>query len=364
MNKKTKIVFAIAVSFPAIILIAITVIYIQWLNLKTKPFLDMDGNIIQESVSETAWLKLGGMKQFVMIRGKDVSNPVLLFLHGGPGSPEMALVRKYCNTLEEHFIVVNWDQRGAGKSYSPFIPKNEMKIDGFLADARELTSYLKSRFGKRKIYIVGHSWGSILGVNLVQKYPDDYYAYVGIGQVVNMKENERVSFEHVFDIAKNIGDKNAIKELSALKETYPNTGKNGIHDLMTERKYLLKYGGVMYGQKDYSSLIKDFGIDEYNLYDIYLFLSGSYFSINAMWYDLLSEIDFSGDATFKVPVYIIMGSYDYNTPIPLAEKYFQKIHAPKKEFFEFEKSAHMIINEEPENFCRILIERVKKDTYH
>ena len=129
-----------------------------------------------DSTSIPQFITLGGIPQAVLIRGLDTTNPVLLMLHGGPGFTEMALFATYNQDLEKDFIVVNWDQRGAGLSYDPSIPDSTMNIQQFVNDAHELVSWLKKRYNREKIYLLGHSWGSILGIHLTQQYPQDFYA--------------------------------------------------------------------------------------------------------------------------------------------------------------------------------------------
>jgi pimeloyl-ACP methyl ester carboxylesterase len=135
------------------------------------------------SVAELDRLKIGGVYQYVLIRGDDTANPVLLFLHGGPGMPMMYLAYRFQRPLEAKFIVVQWDRRGAGKSYDPRIATSSMSLKQEMSDTRELVNYLRARFHKRRIYLVGHSYGTLLGVLVVQHYPQLFLAYVGIGQL-------------------------------------------------------------------------------------------------------------------------------------------------------------------------------------
>ena len=160
---------------------------------KTPKIKDSYGNIKQDSITSLEKITLGGIKQTILIRGHDTKSPILLFLHGGPGFPEMDIAYKFQRKLEEHFIVVNWDQRGAGKSFSKKIPRESMTIEQFISDAHELIRFLRERFDKEKIYLVGHSWGTTLGLLLTQRYPELFFAYVGIGQVVNALESEQIS---------------------------------------------------------------------------------------------------------------------------------------------------------------------------
>ena len=292
---------------------------------------DSNGKIIQGSIASLERIKIGGVKQTVLIRSKSINNPVLLILHGGPGSSEMAAFRHYNSKLEDYFIVVNWDQRGAGKSYSPFIDKKTMNISQFVSDTIELANLLKNRFNKEKIYLLGHSWGSGLGIRAVEKSPELFYAYIGVGQIVNMVENEKLSYKFTLEKAKELKDDRAIKELSSIKN-YPWSGSQGMKYLMTERRWLAEFGGVLYGEKGYGKMFSAFKSPEVNIFDLFLFFSGSYFSINNMWQELVDKTDFLKTSTsLKVPVYFMIGKHDYNVPFELSEKYFNILKAPKKE---------------------------------
>lgn len=326
---------------------------------KTPKIKDDKGNVIPTSIASLERVTLGGVKQWLLIRSHNVDNPILLFLHGGPGSSEMGFAHKFERNLEKHFLIVNWDQRGTGKSFSRRIPKESMTIEQFVADAHELILNLRERFRKEKVILVGHSWGTVLGVLLAQKYPELIAAYVGIGQVVNITENERISHQFTLQQAKLENNKKAIRQLMKVEPPYT----NNLRQLNIQRKWLGKYGGVLYGQKSMWPLLKImFQAPEYTVRDVIKFLMGTMFSIISLFEKIVNEIDFLKTATkLAVPVYIISGKYDYNTPFELAEKYYQKLQAPKKEFIWFEKSAHSPNYEETEKFDEVMIEKVLKE---
>ncbi|MFW9923722.1 MAG: alpha/beta fold hydrolase [Candidatus Thorarchaeota archaeon] len=164
-----------------------------------------------KSIASLEKITINGLKHWVLIRGHNLENPLLLFLHGGPGSPEMGFAHKYERNLEKHFIFVNWDQRGAGKTFSFRTPKESMNVEQFISDGHQLISYLLERFKKKKIVLVGHSWGSELGTLLVQRYPELFYTYIGIGQVVNTEINEQLSFEFTIREAERTKNKKALR---------------------------------------------------------------------------------------------------------------------------------------------------------
>lgn len=213
------------------------------LGTRTKKIKNPDGTIASESITSLEKVMLGNLNQYILIRGKNKNNPVLLFLHGGPGSAQIGFAPRYQHSLEDDFVVVNWDQRGAGKSYSENIPKDTMTLEHFISDANELVDYLCHRFGRSKIFLVGHSWGSVLGSMLVYCYPEKFEAYIGIGQVVNMNDNERLSYQYVLKEAKKSNNKRAVKSLEGIGEP---PYKNEIKDLMTQRKWLGKFKGAVY----------------------------------------------------------------------------------------------------------------------
>lgn len=326
---------------------------------KTPKIKDDKGEVIPTSIASLEEITLGGIKQWILIRSHSVENPLLLFLHGGPGSAEMGFAHKYERKLEEHFLFVNWDQRGAGKSFSRKIPKESMNIEQFVSEAHELVLFLMDRFKKKKIVLVGHSWGSALGVLLVQRYPELFSAFVSIGQLTNLIDNEKVSLQFTLDEAKKRGNKKAVKQLLKLQPPY----YNEIQQLNRQRKWMAKFGGAVHNQTSMWPIIKEMlKAPEYTLRDSLGYFQGTVFTIKSLWVEIIEKIDLVKDARkFSVPVYFIVGRYDYNTPFELAEQYFKKIHAPKKEFIWFEKSAHSPNFEEPEKFDEVMIEKVLKE---
>ena len=329
-------------------------IFYSW----TPKIKDSTGKIKRNSVASLEKIDLNGVKQCILVRGHDTSNPVLLFLHGGPGSPEMGIAYYYQRRLEEHFTVVNWDQRGAGKSYSRKVPIETLNTEQYISDTFELVQLLLTRFNKKKIFLVGHSWGSILGSYVVQRYPELFHAYVGIGQVANMIQNERISFEFVYEQAKKAQDEKAIKKL---EEISPYTGKNR-KAMHIQRKLLAKYHGGTWKLNGEKEFIKQgFGSPEYNILDYYKFIKGASFTSKAMLKELMEFDLFKDVPVLKVPVFICQGRHDYQTPFELAKQWFDQLQAPKKEFIWFEESAHSPNLEEPEKFDSVLIDAVLKE---
>lgn len=328
---------------------------------KTESFKDDSGVIIEGSVAETVKLKLGGMDQYVIIRGRDTKQPVLLFLHGGPGSPEVSFFSKLYPELEETFIVAHWEQRGSGKSYSKEIPDESMTLDQFVEDAHQLTEYLKERFNRDKIYIMGHSWGSQLGMHVIAKYPEDYHAYLGVSQVVNTRESERISYDWTLEEAKKRDDEKAIKVLQNLEFPSSNDADEWLKYVSTQKKFVTRYGGTTHSNINfikYFILAKEYTLKE----KLYFINSNALYSLRHLWDYLINTNLIEDIPEVDVPVFIFQGVYDYHTPYILAKEYYDNLKAPVKKFYTFENSAHNPHFEEKDKFHDIIINDVLKNS--
>mgnify|MGYP001417842235 CR=1 FL=1 len=330
----------------------------------TPPIKDPQGRPLPGSIASLEKVVLGGKEQWILIRGEDSTKPVILFLHGGPGTSQMDLIRKYTPELEKHFVVVSWDQRGAGKSYAAIDPDSGMTMGQIVSDVCKLTEKLRQRFQQQKIYLVGHSWGSVIGVLAAQKQPDSYFAYIGIGQIANMKENERLSYQWTLEQARTANDEGAVKKLTGMGMP-PYTG-DWQKKFMAQRQLLGKYGGEVYGSASgafplvIGSLVS---ATEYTLPDKVNFFRGIFSSVRLLWPELMT-IDLAEQApSLKVPVFFMLGKHDHAVPSILAEQYFNILNAPSKELIWFENSAHLPNIEEKDNFNDVLINQVLPATY-
>lgn len=316
-----------------------------------------------KSVASLEKVTIGGVPQWLLIRGYDRTNPVLLYVHGGPGATEMPFRDKFSPELEKHFVVVHWDQRGAGKSYSRHVPRETMKLSQFISDAHEVVELLRKRFGVKKIYLVGHSFGSLLGILTAQKYPELFYAYAGIGQVVNTQQNEAISYLFVLDEARKRNDKRAVKKL--LKMGIP-PYEGSQSAFLTQRLLLKKYGGIYYTNNTGfgRQILQVMASKEYTASDTVKYLKGQYSSIKALWPEVWNYNLFEKVPRIEVPVYFLEGRHDYNTPWILVENYYKALDAPKgKSLIWFDNSAHMLNFEEPEKFAEVMINRVLAETF-
>ncbi len=302
---------------------------------------------------------LGGVTQHIRIRTANAALPVLLFIHGGPGVCDRHWVLKYQSGLAEKATMVCWDQRGAGLSYDKALDPKEMTIERMVDDASELVDLLRARFKQEKIFIVGHSWGSLLGALLAQKRPDALRAYIGMGQFVNGDENEAISYTFVLDEAKKRGDKKALKDLARIGAPVKGHYKSR-DDLMVQRNLMTKYGGGCYEEKESiwtSMIIPLLKTPEYKLGELWGYYKGTFFSLDALWESVVDCDLFKQIPALDIPVYLTEGRHDQNTPIPISSRWFDALKAPKKEWIWFERSAHSPIKEEPEAWGRA-VERI------
>jgi pimeloyl-ACP methyl ester carboxylesterase len=311
---------------------------------------------------------LGGVAQWILIRGEDTSNPVLLFLHGGPGAPVMPIAREYNRALEQHFVVVQWDQRGSGKSCDASIPLESFTIDRFVSDASELAQFLAARLHQEKIFLVGHSWGSALGVLAVHRNPNLFWAYVGMGQVVDEARAEDIGLRYVQERARELGNEQAIKELADLKPPYLDDPKK----ITIQRKWLSEFGGNIQEAKtlpflrdfDRKWVLAAFRSPDYSLLDLLRFQSDGSRVRWALFREFKQVNLIETAPRLEVPVYFFVGRHDYNTPFELVKEYFDLLDAPRgKEIVWFENSAHAPMFEEPEKYYDVLVNRVLKETY-
>lgn len=308
---------------------------------------------------------LGSEIQSVLIRGKNQTNPVLLYLHGGPGSFIIPRARDFGRLLEDDFVVAYWDQRGSGKSYRSDIPINTMNLDQFISDTRELVEVLRQRFNVPKVYLVGNSWGAALGALTVERYPELFYAYVGTGQLVNTERADAISYNFTLNEARDTQNREAIKELTDMGPPpwdYDTMNK--------QRKWLRRFGGTIYEDKESAnSFLSDFMgkmllSPEYSLMEIVENSMDPNFAVRNLWDDI-ADIDlFEQVPRMEVPVYFIAGRHDYNTPSELVEEYYEQLDAPEgKHLIWFENAAHMPEFEDPEQFYTVMVDSVLSATY-
>ncbi len=313
---------------------------------------------IDSNINRLVRVALGGVDQGILMQGNDSTKPVLLVLHGGPGYAMMPLMHENNTVLEDHFIVVNWDQLGAGLSYSPAISEERISLAQLISDARELTTYLKTEFNQQKIYLMGHSFGTVLAMYMVEQAPDDYYAIASVGQVVNVIENEQLSYDFALEASIADGNVLAVEALSSVGRPDDDGEYQVESGYEVTAQWMAYYGGDLYGKTSTDEIEQAIlNSDIYKEYQQQWLdgweLSQSLFNDTAVW-----EFDFRTDLpSIDVPVYFLTGRHDYDTPFVLVNEYYQLLSAPKKELIWFESSAHFPFYEEPELFNQALIDR-------
>lgn len=319
---------------------------------------------IEGGIAELRRVRIGGVKQTLLIRGEDVRNPVILYLHSGPGTTEMVPFRLAHRALEKPFTVAVWEQRGTGKSYSPGIDPASMTIERMVDDVIEVSRYLMREFGQERIALVGHSWGTLIGMLAAAKAPELYFAYVGSGLDVCPKRGERLGYEYA--LARAAGNAKAERELKNIDspDPYPtiDPAGNWYRKLMIQRKWLVAFGGETYGGKD-NSLLFNLGslkAPEYSLADYVSFGLGSAFSLRVLWPEVMESDLERSVPEVEIPVFFLQGRHDYNTPFVLVEEYFALLRAPMKELIVFERSGHHPMYEEPEFYEEVLIDRLAR----
>lgn len=296
-------------------------------------------------IDEQVSLKINGVLQYVSIRAERKNAPLLLYLHGGPGDAALPLVMKYNRELEKSYTVVIWEQRGAGKSYYQF--QEAVTIDDFLQDLYELTKYLLDRFAQTALYLLGHSWGSVLGLRFIQLHPELVHTYIGCGQVVNMRK----SCQEAYDFACRHAGKKEWKRLQKIDCTY--TADSWLKDLLFVTGQVVKHKGSLYGQTNYQKLITPFlGSKYYTISDLIRRQKGSLQAIQYLWQELM-QVNFEGQTRYQVPIILIEGRHDSHVSSALAKKYFDTIET-KKKFYWFEESCHFPQWSENERFHKVM----------
>ncbi len=320
----------------SVIAVTLLTVWLSQVFAATPPILAANKQPLPNSIAVLEKVNLNGSEQWITIRGKDVTKPVLLYLGiGGPGAggfPASALSLK---PLEDHFVVVNWDQPGTGKSYHA-VPISTLTVERFVADAHELTELLRARFHQDKIYVLGLSWGTILGIKLVQQYPDLFYAYIGTGQMVNTTENDRMGYELALKLVTEQGD-------TATANTLRRYGPPPYAGDGMALKYAV-YNNVLFRYMESPTLqlvlllVPQFA-REYGFVDKVNFARGLIESY-AVIYPQLRDLDFTTQAAkLDTPIYFLVGRHDVNAMTALVERYYNVLQAPHKELIWLE-SAH------------------------
>jgi pimeloyl-ACP methyl ester carboxylesterase len=293
----------------------------------------------ENSIAELRAISLNGRKEWISIRGQDKTNPVLLFLAGGPGGSQMAAVRYDLAVLEEHFVVVHWDQPGSAKSYGA-MPIKDITPDIYIEDGIALTKYLCEQFGQKNIYLVGESWGSALGIFLIDKAPELYRKFIGTGQMISFLDTELMNYDFALNLARERGDTKTIETLESNGKP-PYYGNDVTWKIMPYNQYLGNYmaQNPEIANSGYNTF-RDLFSSEYGILDKINYFRGMMNVFNSV-YPQLYGIDLRKDyPSLDVPVYFFLGRHDVNAPTSLFEDYYAILSAPEKEIVWFEHSGH------------------------
>jgi pimeloyl-ACP methyl ester carboxylesterase len=326
---------------------------------KLRPILDDNGKPLPHSINEKLHVKINGVDQGMIVRSRDMSHPVLLFVHGGPGMPGYVLEHKYPTGLEDGFTVVWWDQRGAGLSRDG-VPRETMTREQFVSDTIAVTNYLRERFRQDRIYLLGHSWGSYIGIQAAAEHPQLYRAYIGMGQVSYQLKSEMATYRYMLDTYGEKGDARMVRKLVASPCTWT---------LPMSRKYMALRDPAMHGlgvgtTHDMRSVITGIFLPswsdrEYTVGEKLDIWRGKFAVKGLGLWDEMQGDDLTARITeLEIPVYFVSGIYDRTVSYTQAKDYLALLKAPVKGFYTFEQSAHSPAYEEPEKMRQILREDV------
>lgn len=322
--------------------------------MRTPPFRGPGGEVLAGSVAEAGHHRIGGIDQWVMIRGESIDNPPLVMLHGGPGLSETSLFRHFNGSLERSFTVVYWDQRGAGKSDRSDIPPESMTVEQMVSDLAEVVELACERLGKNEVAIFGHSWGSALGPLYAARHPDRVGAYVGSGQIGDWAAAEAASYEFALAEAQRRGKRRAVAKLRAVGPP-----PHDADSVWTQRTVLSRLEGKMRPRALWPLTRAVLGTPESSLSEMPSVMRSFRRSLDAMWAEV-SSIDMAERApALKSPAFFLLGRNDHWVPTEVSLAYIEVLEAPSKEVVWFERSGHEPFMDEPDRFNATMIDLVR-----
>lgn len=318
--------------------------------------------VADHGIERLEQVRIGGIDQWVSIRGSDRRNPVLLMLHGGPGWVSMPTSWYFQRGWEEYFTVVQWDQRGAGKTYAANDPARvapTMTRERMVADALEMVEWLRHEFGKERIFVLGHSWGSYLGLEVARQRPEWLHAYIGVGQISDAPESERRGWAWTLQQARQHGNAQAIADLESIAPYALGSAPVPLPDLFKQRRWLNYYGGMVHNRRGGDAEAAALGLSpEYTDADVAAVWQGNDYSMQHLLSGVLT-LDMTTVHALETPLFLFLGRYDYNVNSALAADWFDTVKAPRKQLVWFEQSAHEVMNEEPGRMLLALVTQVR-----
>jgi pimeloyl-ACP methyl ester carboxylesterase len=311
--------------------------------------------VLSNSISEKLFLEINGTKQAMFIKGENIDNPIILFLHGG--IPVYFLTEKFPTHLEKNFTMIWWEQRGCGISNHSNSTNNTTTLDQLVDDSITLTKYILKRFDKKKIYLMGHSGGSFIGVHVIDKAPELYDAYIGIAQMSDQRKSEKIAYDYMLSKYQELEDQKKLKTLQQI--SFGDSGDVPDEYIKIRDASMHEIGiGTMRNMKNLITdlIFPSLMFSEYTLSEKYtLWYNKSQSGISQSWKRMINTNLMESNISFQVPVYFFHGIDDYTCSYELAKEYFAKISAPIKGFYTFNKSAHSPLLEEPIKMNNILV---------
>ncbi len=322
---------------------------------------DLGDIVAPAGIQESYAARIGGIDQWVNIRGQDRANPVILFVHGGPAAPVTPSLWQFQRPIEEYFTVVNYDQRGAGRTFrlnDQAEVADTLTIQRYVDDAVEMAEHVRTRLGKDRLVLIGHSWGTIVAMKAALARPDLFHAYVGIGQVINVRDNERISFDYGLATARAEGNAEAVAEMESIAP-YPGDRPITRERIVIARKWPQHYGGLSAFRSESAYYFRAPRLSpDYEPADACAIDPGSVFTLGRVL-DQFLAVDMKGVDRFPIPVVMFMGRHDYTTPSAPTADWLERVEAPYKRGVWFERSAHMVPWEEPGRTLVSLLEHVR-----
>lgn len=337
----------------------------------TTTYAVKDPNGIEELKS----VSIGGVDQWLHIRGRNRNNPVLLFLHGGPGGAMIGCMDAIQRPWEDYFTIVHWDQRPTGKSYYPADDENKpLSLEQFIGDTEEVIQYLRRYLKQEKLFVLGHSWGSVLGMHMVKRHPDWLHAYIGLGQVVSSLEGEKKMYQRLLSYAQEQNETEVVNKLEAITPFFdlesPAREKSIGENAQFVRRELSRLARETFMRHlPYDDALSTFSLERL----LSPHLSATDLSNGTIGYeDPVARPPYTGftkefvdndlpksiGSSFEVPIFFFSGRHDHQVSVTLSDQWFAQIEAPNKTLIHFEESSHMIINEEPGKLLLALVNKV------
>lgn len=314
-----------------------------------------------EGVERIEQVDVGGDLQWISIRGRNRANPVLLVIHGGPGSAEMPLGWAFQTPWEDFFTVVHWDQRGVGKNAvaadrQALLPT--LTLERILADGEAVIDHLRATLGKERVALLGYSWGSILGVRLAERLPSKVSVYAGVGQAISTVYETMIQAD-LLAAAERAGDAEAVRELRALNLSPRADGSLPLDQVLTLRRIACRYNGMWYGHPNLDVMADMVALaPEYDDADVDAFRAGSLWIMQGPLARDIVASDLRTVTALPVPVVLLLGRYDLATPYAAAVAWLDALKAPARQLVTFERSAHFAMLEEPGRFLLALVQHV------